>query len=418
MLALSGQSLPTTTPQMETMNNSNEEVHCASRERCVVKELPRSTAHMCPGCGLSIHALCGHLNKDASIQYTTTCFFCYEKYGKALRDPSETHAISASEVEAPPTARTGNIKKKSAVEEESREASLLEGEGCIVAVPPSFPYSKHQRVVERAAKEVLKMANKTKAHELMKLVNIKGNTRAKSTINRHQKEHELFILYLYEHDNSLLEEHLLNAIQRETEMIEDTTLHLKRRRAVIKAFLEQGSSSTLMNPIKFHLLTATAFAKYLGSLTHHVTGCLLSQKMYKNKKTSLFRLFRIYKHKWTEEFDNELQDLIAGIKRIASKAKQEGLGSLEEGKRELSFDLYKKINLWFIEDGSSSAVFARAFLCLTWNLMCRVDSTEGVCIKHLVWSQDSVGIRFSHMKNDQDGSKNFKPRHCYANPED
>ena len=30
----------------------------------------------------------------------------------------------------------------------------------------------------------------------------------------------------------------------------------------------------------------------------------------------------------------------------------------------------------------------------------------------------SVGIRFSHMKNDQDGSKNYKPRHVYANPED
>jgi flagellar motor component MotA len=64
--------------------------------------------------------------------------------------------------------------------------------------------------------------------------------------------------------------------------------------------------------------------------------------MYINKNPSLFKLFRIYKHKWTEEFDNELQDLIAGIKRIASKAKQEGLGSLEEGKQELSFDLYKK----------------------------------------------------------------------------
>jgi hypothetical protein len=139
-----------------------------------------------------------------------------------------------------------------------------------------------------------------------------------------------------------LEEHPLNAIQNETEFIEDITLHLKRRRAVIKVFLEQGSSLTLMNPIKYHLLTATAFARYLGSLTHNVTGCLLSQKMYKSKETSLFSLFRIYKHKWTEEFDNELQDLIAGIKRIASKAKQEGLGRLEEGKQELSFDLYKK----------------------------------------------------------------------------
>jgi len=60
-----------------------------------------------------------------------------------------------------------------------------------------------------------------------------------------------------------------------------------------------------------------------------------------------------------------------------------------------------------IENGSPSAVFACAFLCLTWNLMCRVDSTDGVCIKHLVWSQDAVGNRFSHTKNDQDGSKNF-----------
>ena len=374
------------------MNDSHEEINCASRERCVVKELPRSTAHMCPGCGISIHALCGHLNKDASIQYKTTCFLCYEKYGMALRDPAEAQANSTTEEEVPPITMTANNGKKSAEEKESREELLLAGEGRVLDVPPSVQYSKHQRLIDREAKEVIKMTNKAKANELMKLVNIKGNTRAKSTINRHQKEHELFILYLYKHDNNLLEEQLLDAIQNETRLIEDTTLHFKRARTVIKAFLEQDISSTSMKPIRFHLLTAAAFAKYLGSLTHHVTGCLLSQKMYKNKKTSLFRLFKIYKHKWTEEFDEELQDLIAGIKRIASKAKQQGLGSLEEGKRELSFDLYKKINLWLIEDGSSSAVFARAFLCLTWNLMCRVDSTEAVCVKHLVWSQDSVGI--------------------------
>jgi hypothetical protein len=160
------------------------------------------------------------------------------------------------------------------------------------------------------------------------------NTQAKSTIYHHQNKHELFLLYPYKHDNSLLEEHLLNAIQNETELIVDITLHLKRARAVNNAFLEQGISSTLINPINLHLLTASALAKYLRNLTHHVTGCLLSQKMYKNKNISLFRLFRIYKHKWTEEFDNELQDLISRNKRVASKAKQEGLGSLDEGKQE------------------------------------------------------------------------------------
>ena len=29
-----------------------------------------------------------------------------------------------------------------------------------------------------------------------------------------------------------------------------------------------------------------------------------------------------------------------------------------------------------------------------------------------------LGNRFSHTKNDQDGSKNFKPQHCDTNPED
>jgi hypothetical protein len=140
------------------------------------------------------------------------------------------------------------------------------------------------------------------------------------------------LYYIFTGMTKIWEEQVFDAIQNETELIEDINLHLKR--IVIKTFLEQGRSSTLMNQIKFHLLTVTACAKYLGSLTHHVTGCLLSQKMYKNKNASLLRLFKIYKHRWTEEFDNELKDLIAGIKRIASKAKLEGLVSLEEGKQE------------------------------------------------------------------------------------
>ena len=57
-----------------------------------------------------------------------------------------------------------NIGYKSSVEEESREALLLVDEGSHLAVHSSFQYSKHQRLVEREAKEVLKTANKTKAN--------------------------------------------------------------------------------------------------------------------------------------------------------------------------------------------------------------------------------------------------------------
>ena len=138
--------------------------------------------------------------------------------------------------------------------------------------------------------------------------------------------------------------------------------------------------------------------------------------MYKNKKTSLHNQFKKYKMKAIDDFYVDLKDLIAGAKRIASKAKQDGMGSLEEGKRELTIDLYQNINIWLIDNGSPSLLLLLHF-CLTWNLMFQVESTDGVCIKPLVWSQNAVGVRFSHTKNDQDGYKNFKPRHCYTNPE-
>ena len=52
----------------------------------MVKELPRSTAHNCPGGGYSIQALCG-------LQFKTTCFHCYEKFGRALMDPDDATAL-------------------------------------------------------------------------------------------------------------------------------------------------------------------------------------------------------------------------------------------------------------------------------------------------------------------------------------
>ena len=89
---------------------------------------------------------------------------------------------------------------------------------------------------------------------------------------------------------------------------------MKKTRSVIRSFLEREVSIGL-HPIKFDDLKPTDFVKYLGTLSNPVTGCLLSQKMYKNKKTSLYNLFKKYNMKATDDlFDDELKDLIAGVK--------------------------------------------------------------------------------------------------------
>jgi hypothetical protein len=70
-----------------------------------------------------------------------------------------------------------------------------------------------------------------------------------------------------------------------------------------------------LHQIEFEdLKPITDFTAYLGTLNNPVTGCLLTQKMNKNKKTSLNNLFKKYKMKAPDDFNDEVKDLIAGIK--------------------------------------------------------------------------------------------------------
>ena len=90
---------------------------------------------------------------------------------------------------------------------------------------------------------------------------------------------------------------------------------------------------------------------------------------------------------------------------------------MEMGKREITFEVYEKSMIWLLEETRShEGIFGRAFMSLTWNLMCRGVNTC-VCLKHLMWRADAFGISFSHVKNDSAGSRNWHPRHIYTNPD-
>jgi len=96
---------------------------------------------------------------------------------------------------------------------------------------------------------------------------------------------------------------------------------------------------------------------------------------------------------------------------------KEELGeSLEEGKSPMSFELYQKLCQWFVESGTKDAIFARCFLTLTWNLVCRSNNTVGVRREHIKLKSDCLGIMFAHAKTDQEGFESSYCRHVYANP--
>ena len=71
-----------------------------------------------------------------------------------------------------------------------------------------------------------------------------------------------------------------------------------------------------------------------------------------------------------------------------------------------------------LREQNSESVFARAFMNITWNLICRSKNTTTIHLHHLEWTEDCLSIYFAHMKNDQTGDRKRDPRHIYANPID
>lgn len=186
---------------------------------------------------------------------------------------------------------------------------------------------------------------------------------------------------------------------------------------VIRHFISDEDFNINERPFDFDCLTHEIYTDYLLSHRNR-SGGPLRAKVYSNKRSALHWLLNKYKYKRTPVFDDGVNEMLHGLKRTVASATKDGIGDVEVGAKECSFELYHKLNQWWIADGSRTAIFARAYLTLTWNLICRGESTQGVCIKHLDWVGDACPLYFSHQKNDQEGSRNFKPRHIYANPDD
>jgi hypothetical protein len=69
----------------------SEMMKCAAMELFLFKTLSYTSTHLCPVWNLNEHAMCGEICEEASIQFHTTCFKCFAKYGVAFKDPDAFH---------------------------------------------------------------------------------------------------------------------------------------------------------------------------------------------------------------------------------------------------------------------------------------------------------------------------------------
>ena len=111
-----------------------------------------------------------------------------------------------------------------------------------------------------------------------------------------------------------------------------------------------------------------------------------------------------------------LKQFTKGIRRhVADKKEIEGDVSII-GKKKMGFDVYQKICELFLKEEGDEFIFARAFLCLEWNLMARSENVVHAHILHVEWVADCLVFRFVKSKGDQTGRNSDQEWHVFANP--
>ena len=223
-----------------------------------------------------------------------------------------------------------------------------------------------------------------------------------------------FLYYIYENDRHLMHKSWIQSLKTMTFGISNEKKRKTIMRRTIRGLLTKPNDKC--PPIELEKYPAKHFIKYLLSIKRD--GERLSTASYNNKRSALFHLFRMYSVTQSENFNLELVTLFKSLKRMLAEEKQQGTGRIETGKTPISFGLYRRLNIFMLQDNSMEAIFGRAFMSLTWNLMCRASNTVSIHLHHLGWSDDCLLVYFAHMKNDQTGERKRDPRHIYGNPHD
>lgn len=134
-------------------------------------------------------------------------------------------------------------------------------------------------------------------------------------------------------------------------------------------------------------------------------------------KSAIMNVYRTRRITVSTRYLQDQTDFFAGYKRRIGDEKQEGLRPLIEGKSPLPFSAYTYIAETALkqETDFQLAIFAHAFLLLSWNLIARCVNVSGLMFQHISWEGDAMRVVFPTTKTDQEG-KNCSPKHVYANP--
>ena len=110
-------------------------------------------------------------------------------------------------------------------------------------------------------------------------------------------------------------------------------------------------------------------------------------------------------------FKKDLSQFMSGMKRHVAAKKRESGVSLDEGKRAMSFEIYRKMCEELYSGEGDDYLFAHTFLTMEWNLMARSDDCVNMYLQHIQWKSDCLVYYFGTSKGNQTGERAHDPWH-------
>ena len=178
------------------------------------------------------------------------------------------------------------------------------------------------------------------------------------------------------------------------------------------------SANCTSQPINFEAVNDKKFVKFLFVLARNNTdGNKYLRKSDCGSYRSTFKdLYHQCQVSVDQAFEAYLTKAFKVLLRAHSQEKEAKGSCLLEGKDPMTFTLYKRLCTKMMADGSKEAIFAHAFLTLTWNLVCRSKNIVFIHRNHISWYHDALCIHFAFIKTDTAGDDVKHKQHIYANP--
>ena len=169
-------------------------------------------------------------------------------------------------------------------------------------------------------------------------------------------------------------------------------------------------------PILLEKMTFNLFSHYKSMKKIKNLGVYLSATSYEGICIALTHMYRASGKDMDQEFSKELSQFMSVMNRVIDSNKRQYGISLEEGKKAMSFDVYKTLRNVLHHGEGEDLLFVHAFFTMEWNLMARSDNSVNMHIKHIQWRSDCLILYFGTSKCNKTVEISSDPWHVYSNP--